>query len=108
MRKKKKLKSNTEEETSSKRKRHGEIATMSLIVYLFDKLSNAIYNALVDGFFGYIFTAYSSELTAYENGYFVSYFKGSSKTRRFFRKVREYLSGHFENSFILKKLNERR
>ena len=107
MRKKKKLKSNTEEETSSKRKRHGEIATMSLIVYLFDKLSNAIYNALVDGFFGYIFTAYSSELTAYENGYFVSYFKGSSKTRRFFRKVREYLSGHFENSFILKKLRKK-
>ncbi len=80
------------------------LAGISLIIFLLDKLSNTIYNALANGFFGYIFTSYSSELSAYENGYTVSYFKGSSKTRQVLRKIREYISGNFESSFILKKL----
>lgn len=79
-------------------------AGISLLIYLFDKLSDVIYNALINGFFGYIFTAYTSELTAYERGYVVSYFRGGSKTRRIFRKIREYLSKSFETSFILKRL----
>ncbi len=80
------------------------LAGISLIVYLFDKLSDVIYNALINGFFGYIFTVYDSELDAYKNGYIVSYFKGGSKTRKFLRAVREYLSRNFETSFILKKI----
>ncbi len=78
------------------------IARISLIVYLFDKLSDAIYNALISGFFGYIFTAYSSELKSYNGGYFVSYFNGERKTRSFFRSVRKLLSQNFESSAILR------
>ncbi|MBO7310249.1 MAG: O-antigen ligase family protein [Clostridia bacterium] len=91
-------------EQSSRKKKSKGIAGISLIFFLIDKLQEAVYNALVNGFFGYIFTSYSSELSAYKNGYIVSYFKGSSKTGRLFRKIREYISGNFENSFILGKL----
>ncbi len=84
---------------------HG-LAGISLIVYLLDKLSGAIHNALINGFFGYIFSCYSTELDAYKNGYFVSYFRGSHKTRRFFRGVREYFSKNVERSFILKRIRQ--
>ena len=73
---------------------------------MLDKLSDVIHNALVNGFFGRIFSAYSDELSAYERGAFVAYFKGESRSRTFFRKIREYLSKNFETSFILKKLRK--
>lgn len=101
-----KNKSNTAsgEAVSAKKRNASGLAGISLIVYLIDKLSCTVYNALANGFFGYIFTAYSSELNAYTGGYLVSYFRGGSKTRKFLRTVREYLSRSFETSFILKKL----
>ncbi len=80
------------------------LAAFSIIVYLLDKLSDKIYNALINGFFGYIFTAYSSELVAYRDGFVVSFFKGGSRSRKLLRIIREYLSRNFETSFILKKL----
>ena len=83
------------------------LAGISLIVYLFDKLSAVIYKAFVNGLFGRIFTAYSSELLAYEDGHVLAYFKGGSKTRIFFRKIREFLSKNFETSFIIKKLSQK-
>ncbi len=85
------------------RKRKG-LAAFSIIVYLLDKLSDKIYNALINGFFGYIFTSYSNELTAYRNGFVVSCFKSDSRSRRILRTVREYLSRSFDTSFILSKL----
>lgn len=82
------------------------VAGISLIVYWLDKLSDAVYNALINGFFGYIFTAYSDELSACRNGFIASYFKCGSKTRRYFRRIREYMSESFETSFILRKLRK--
>ncbi len=93
----------SEQETETRRVRSG-LAGISLIVYLFDKLSGVIYSALVNGLFGRIFTCYSSELDAYQNSYVVSYFKGGSRTRRVLRKIREFLSKNFESSFILRGL----
>lgn len=78
------------------------IAGISLIVFLLDKLSDAIYNALVNGFFGYIFTSYTSELSAFERGYVCSFFKGGGKIGRLVRNTRKYLSENFETSFILR------
>ncbi len=92
------------EQKSDTRKTGLGLAGISWIVYIFDKLSEIIYTALVNGFFGYIFTSYSKELDAYQNSYFVSYFKGGSRTRRVLRKIREYLSRNFEGSFILRKI----
>lgn len=80
------------------------LAGISLIVFLLDRLADKIHNALVNGFLGYIFTAYSSELSAYENGYVMSHFKGGSRVSKIFRGIRAYLSRSFEGSFIIKKL----
>ncbi len=87
---------------NDKRRAIPGLAGISWIVYMFDKLSAVIYSALVSGLFGRIFTSYSKELEAYNNSYFISYFKGGSKTRLFFRKIRGFLSKSFESSVGLK------
>ena len=83
------------------------LAGKSLIIFLIDKLSEIVHKTLINGFFGFIFSAYSDELCAYENGYFLDYFKGNKRNSSFFRKIREYLSRNFETSFILKKLKQK-
>ncbi len=104
---KKQRSGSAEEAVTQKRTRAVKgLAGLSLFVFLLDKLSNAIHNTLLNGFFGRIFTAYPSELSAYENGEFVAYFRGDIKKRSFFRKIREFLSRNFETSFILKKLRK--
>ncbi len=80
------------------------VVGVSLIIFLLDKLADAIYNALINGIFGYIFTAYNKELAAYNEGHVTAYFRGTQKSRGFFRTVREYVSGAFETSFFLGKL----
>lgn len=92
----------TEATVARKTRRSRGLAGISLFVFLLDKLSDAIHNMLVNGFFGRIFSSYQSELSAYENGYFVDYFRGNSKTRLFFKKLRAYVSRNFEESVILK------
>lgn len=82
------------------------ISQVSFLVYIFDKFADLIYKALANGLFGWIFSSYNNELNAYNNGFLVSYFKGNSKTRKFFRGVRGYISMNIENSFILRKLRE--
>ena len=79
---------------------------MSLFVFLLDKLSEWIYGLFAYGFFGHILSSYSSGLSSYDNGHFVAYFKGTGKSRMFFRKIRMFLSRHFENSFIIKQLSK--
>ena len=91
---------------SQKAKRTSGVAGISLIIFLLDKLSDVIYNALIKGFFGRIFTAYSSELSAYDRGRLKYFFRKESKTRYYFRKLREYLSKSFETSFLLGKLRK--
>ena len=104
---KKEKKNGTVENVVKKNKRsQNNFAGMSLFIFLIDKLSDAIYNMFVNGFFGRIFSSYSTELSSYENGQFVAYFKGSNKSRAFFRKIRMFLSCHFENSFILRRLKK--
>lgn len=78
----------------------------SLIGYLLDKLSTAMYNALVGGFFGCIFSSYDSQLSAYQNGFIFHNFKSGSKVRIFLRKLRGYLSQSVETSFALRKLRK--
>ena len=92
--------------TTKKARNIRGLAGISLFIFLLDKLTDAIHNALINGFFGHIFSSYPTELSAYENGHFVAYFKGSGKKRSFFRKIREFLSRNFETSLILKKLRQ--
>ena len=106
MKKHKRNNDKSENNITQRSKSTQNVAGISLIVFLLDKLSDAIYNALINGFFGYIFTAYSSELSAYSNGCVKFFFRSDSKTRQYFRKIREYLSKSFETSFILSKLRK--
>ncbi len=99
------MEKNAQENNSVSEKKpfgHTGLAGISLLVYLFDKLTDKIYHALIEGFFGYIFTAYSTELCAYNDGYVVSYFKGGKKTRHVLRIIRQYFSESFETSFVLR------
>ncbi len=100
--KKRKSSAKMKREAFSKKQNTSRIADISLIIFLFDKLSDAIYNALVNGFFGYIFTSYSSELSCFERGYIYNFFRGSGKIGTVMRNTRKYLSEAFETSSILR------
>ena len=76
----------------------------SFIGYLLDKLSYAIYKALIGGLFGFIFSAYYDELGAFENGSIYNILKIGSKPRKLLRRIRGYISQSFDNSYILNKI----
>ncbi len=80
------------------------LASLSLIIFLLDKLSDVIYNALQNGFFGKIFTAYSSEQAMFDNGLIKNHFSNSSKLKQYTRAFKKYLSQAFESSLFLNKL----
>ena len=86
---------------TKKAKTHRSLAGISLLVYLFDKLSDKIYTALVNGFFGNLLTSYDRCSSSFENGFVSSYFSGGSKLRKYLRIIRQYLSKSFETSLIL-------
>ncbi len=92
--------------TKKSERSSANLAGISIFIFLLDKLSDSIYNMFVNGFFGRIFSSYSAELSSYENGQLLAYFKGTNKSCNFFRKIRMFLSCHFENSFILKLLRK--
>jgi O-antigen ligase len=106
MKKRKHDNETVESSSMQKNKLHSDVVGISLIFFLLDKLSDVIYNALINGLFGRIFTAYSSELSAYDRGCLKFFFRNDSKTRFYFRKIREYLSKSFETSFLLGKLRK--
>lgn len=104
---KKHKESNTAENNGARKLGVRGLASVSLFVYLFDKLSDLIYNAFIKGFFGYLFSSYSSSSESFQNGYVVDYFSGGKKNKKLIRRIREYLSGSFENSFFLKKIRQK-
>ena len=93
---KKRLKSNSKE--------YAGLVSVSVIIYLLDRFSDWVYNSLIEGFFGRIFTAYSSEEAAFEHGFVKNYFKSSYLVSRYFRRCRRGISKGFENSFFLGRL----
>ena len=80
--------------------------SLSIIISLIDRFTNFIYNSLIKGFFGRIFTAYSSEQSAFERGYVKNYFGGTGKFKKHFRSARMVASKHFETSFFVRKLGD--
>lgn len=69
--------------------------------HLLDKIVNGIYNGLQSGFFGRIFSSYSSSQKALDNSYMRDHVVGSSDVSEYARKLRGSLSGKFESSFFL-------
>ena len=68
---------------SNSRNRTG-VASVSVIIFLLDKLSDWVYNSLIEGFFGRIFTAYSAQERAFEQGFVKNYFKESHIISKYF------------------------
>ncbi len=94
---------------SKKEKKVGRLSrafSLSIIVNLIDRLTNAVYNALINGFLGYVFTAYTAENAAFERGFVKNHFKDSFKLEAGIRRVKAKLSRGFETSFLLGKLGD--
>lgn len=81
-------------------------ATISIFVYLLDRFADWFYTSIIEGFFGKIFTSYSAEQAALENGFLKHYFMGNKKTKEYSRKARAFLSRNFEDSYFLKKITK--
>ena len=75
--------------------------TAGVIMSLLDRLTDAVYDRLINGFFGKIFTAYSSEQKALEDGYLNEYMFGSGGWRKYTRMIRGAISEKIENGFVL-------
>ena len=74
------------------------------VVALLDRFCDLIYNAIVKGLWGYIFSCYSSEQAALENGFVAKCTFKSATVGRVCRKTREVLSKGYEESFFLIKI----
>ena len=75
-------------------------ASVGLILFLLDKLTDSIYSALCNGFFGKIFTSYSKEQASFENGFLRNHFI-STKFKDVFWRIRRRISKMFETSWFL-------
>ena len=82
-----------------------DLASVSLIFFLIDKLSGIIYTGLKNSFFGFIFTAYNREQQAFNNSFLKTHFTENILSKKIFRNVRKILSKGFESSFILNKIS---
>lgn len=94
----------SEKRTAKKMKKNTDFVAVSVFVYLLDRFADWFYASLIDGFFGKIFTAYSAEQKAFENGFLKHYFTGNLKVKEYAHKLRAFLSRNFENSYLLKKI----
>ena len=92
--------------SEKKNKQQSGFVSVSIIIFLLDSFADWIYNSLIEGFFGRIFTAYSAENLAFEEGFIKKYFKGGLKIRDYFRRLRAFLSRNFEDSYLLNKFTK--
>ena len=84
----------------------GSVLSVSIIVFLLDRLSDAIYQALTNGWFGKIFTSYSKEQRAFEQGFLKHHFTSGTKLQLYVRWLRQHLSRLFESSFFFSKIGK--
>lgn len=73
---------------------------LSIILNLVDRFTNYVYKALAEGFFGKIFTAYSREQTAFDNGAVKCYFRDMGGFVKWLHKLRLKFSEGIETSFF--------
>ncbi len=84
-----------------KKRRIGGIAAFSLLITLFDKLGDIIYNAFINGFLGKVFTSYSKVRENLSKGFWGTYIFNNGKIRRFFRKIRRFFASNLESCLTL-------
>ncbi len=91
----------SEKHTAKKANKATDFVAVGIFVYLLDRFADWFYTSIVEGFFGKIFTAYSAEQNAFENGFLKHYFTGNLKVKEYARKLRAFLSRNFEDSYLL-------
>ncbi len=97
------MKQKTHEEASEKQT---NIVFISFIIFYLDKLSDCIYHALANGWFAKLFTAYSKEQSAFEEGVLDHFFSSGTKIGFYIRWIKQQLSKRFESSFCLEKIRK--
>ena len=94
-------KQSTKNNKSNKKKHIGGIAAFSLLIALFDKLGDIIYNAFANGFLGKIFTSYTNMRSNLSDGFFGRYVFNNGRIRRIFRSIRKFLAKNLESSVTI-------
>ena len=90
----------------AKKSRLGGIAAFSLLIALFDRFGEIIYNALVNGFIGKIFTSYTSLRNRISDRFFATYVLRNKKIKKFFRAIRRFLARNLESSITISFVNK--
>lgn len=77
------------------------IASVSFIIALFDRLWEIVYNALVNGFFGRVFSGYKKNDRSFENSFLRELVFGDRRFKKIFRRTRKFLSSNIETCFVV-------
>ena len=86
-----------------KRERHklSYYFTAGIFMSLLDRFTNFLYESAIGGFFGRLFTAYSSLEDKARVGCVREYVLGGGEWQNYMRKIRGWLSEKIENGFML-------
>ena len=86
---------------SQMRKKLSGIAAVSFFIAVFDRLGELIYNALIHGFFGTIFSSYSYLQRKFNESLIGKVLFGNHKPRRFLKKIRGFFAKNIETGFFV-------
>ena len=82
------------------------IASISLLISLWDGFWNIFCNSLVKGFFGRMFSSYSKLQNSYSSGFIKEFLFKDRRLKKIFRKFRKFLSRNIETCFPVTKGNK--
>jgi len=88
---------------STMRKKLSGIAAVSFFIAVFDRLGELIYDALVHGFFGTIFSSYSYLQKKFKESLIGKVLFGNHAPRRFFKRIRGFFARNIETGFFVNK-----
>ena len=99
----KKSKAIGSEEIKNHYKEKSSSRTQSFFIYYIDLFFEFCYNSFFKGFFGKLFASYSEEEDSLKNGFLYHCWGQPTKFRKRMRKIREFFSRGFSNSFFIRK-----
>ena len=97
---------NIDKDKKQKKKRPTGIAAFSLLITLFDRLGEIIYEAILNSFCGKIFTSYTSLRKKLSTGICATLALKSGRIKRMFRKIRRFLAGRLDSCISISLANK--
>ena len=88
------------------KKAYAGIASISLLISLWDGFWNIFCNSLTKGFFGRIFSSYSKLQRSYSGGFIKEFLFKDRRLKKIFRKFRKFLSSNIETCFPVTRGNK--